>query len=129
MKVLVCGGRNWDSYIAVHDALASILKDRDFKRFVVIEGGAKGADAYARLATHELGLDLVTVPAEWDKYGRRAGPIRNQKMLEMEPDLVLAFPMPDSVGTWDMVRRARKAGVEVRVIPEEGGAEHGQDRG
>jgi hypothetical protein len=50
--------------------------------------------------------------ADWDGLGRKAGPIRNQRMLdEGKPDLVIAFP--GGRGTADMVRRAREAGVEV----------------
>jgi hypothetical protein len=49
--------------------------------------------------------------AEWKKYGPAAGPIRNQRMLDWGPDLVVAFS--GGKGTADMVRRARAAGVEV----------------
>jgi hypothetical protein len=64
-----------------------------------------------------LGIPVQPVPADWTTYGRAAGPIRNQRMLnEYHPNLVLAFPDPESRGTWDMVRRAEKANVEVRVI-------------
>lgn len=83
---------------------------------VVIHGGAKGADRMAKDWALEKGCDLVPFPAEWEKYGRKAGPIRNQRMLdEGKPDIVLAFPDKDSVGTWDMVKRAQKAGLEVLV--------------
>lgn len=115
MKVLVCGSRKLAGYDAVHTVLANLLEDRGFEVFTVIHGAAQGADTLAGIADHNLGLEVVSVPAEWEKYGKKAGPIRNQKMLDMKPGLVLAFPLPDSVGTFDMVNRARKAGVEVRV--------------
>lgn len=53
-------------------------------------------------------------PAEWDKHGKAAGFIRNQDMLDSGVDVVVAFP--GGRGTADMVRRARKAGVEVVEI-------------
>lgn len=54
-------------------------------------------------------------PANWLKYGRMAGAMRNQQMLdEEEVDLVVAFP--GGKGTADMVRRARAAGIEVREV-------------
>ncbi|KKL09598.1 hypothetical protein LCGC14_2564270, partial [marine sediment metagenome] len=84
---------------------------------VIIEGGARGADKIAREIAIELEIDVMEYPAEWDKYGEGAGPIRNQQMLdEAYPNLVLAFPLPDSRGTWDMIRRARAAGIEVKII-------------
>jgi hypothetical protein len=51
-------------------------------------------------------------PAQWDRYGEAAGPIRNAWMLEFgKPDLVVAFP--GGRGTADMISKARKAGIEV----------------
>jgi len=50
--------------------------------------------------------------ANWAELGRKAGPIRNQQMLdEGKPNLVVAFP--GGRGTADIVRRARAAGIEV----------------
>ncbi len=55
-------------------------------------------------------------PANWER-GRRGGPLRNQRMLdEAKPDWVVAFPTEKSKGTWDMVRRAEKAGVPIWIV-------------
>lgn len=85
---------------------------------IVIQGGARGADRLAGQIAAAFGIDCIEVPAEWDRYGRGAGPKRNQKMLEMEPNLVLAFheQMDLGKGTRDMVTRARKAGIDVEVF-------------
>lgn len=59
---------------------------------------------------------MSQVPADWKTHGKRAGSIRNQKMIDdYHPQLVVAFP--GGAGTADMVRRARAAGIEVREIP------------
>jgi hypothetical protein len=59
-----------------------------------------------------------TYPADWDGYGRRAGPIRNQKMLDTErPDLVLAFH-PAGPGTRHMISIAREQGFEVIEVAQ-----------
>ena len=87
----------------------------------VIEGEARGADYLARLAAEELGIRVLPFPAEWKKYGKRAGSIRNQRMLdEGKPNFVLAFhnDIGNSKGTRDMVKRARKAGILVEIISE-----------
>jgi len=82
---------------------------------VLIHGGARGAD---RAADEWAVVSWVVVEeykADWKNDGRAAGPIRNQRMLDLgKPDLVIAFP--GGRGTADMVKRARKAGVEVMEI-------------
>ena len=83
---------------------------------VVIHGGARGADDLARQwGEISVGIEGVEFRADWTARGKAAGMIRNQRMLdEGRPDLVVAFP--GGRGTADMVRRARKAGVEVIEI-------------
>ena len=112
MTVLVCGDRNWSSLAAIRRRLRALPPDT-----VVIEGEARGADTLARVAAQELGFRVRKFPARWSEYGRAAGPIRNQQMLDAGPDLVLAFhaDLAHSKGTADMVRRATKAGLPVRV--------------
>lgn len=79
---------------------------------VLIHGNAPGAD---RLSEEEVEKSHVTIErysADWGRDGRKAGPIRNQRMLdEGKPDLVIAFP--GGKGTADMVRRAMAAGIKV----------------
>lgn len=106
MRLLVCGGRDFNGYLAVKECL------RLLRPSVVIHGGARGADDEADEAAAALGITVLPYPADWARYGRRAGPIRNAQMLaDGEPDAVLAFP--GGRGTADMVRRAKRAGVPV----------------
>lgn len=79
------------------------------ERMVIIQGGAKGADALAAVFACVHGLQSVTFEADWGLHGRAAGPIRNRRMLaDGAPDVVLAFRCEGrSAGTDDMVRRAR----------------------
>ena len=79
--------------------------------FTIINGGAGGADYLARRFAKLWELDCVTVRAEWNKHGKAAGPLRNQKMIdEHKPDMVVAFP--GGTGTADMIRRAKIARIE-----------------
>lgn len=82
----------------------------------IIVGDATGADEAARTWAVSNGVGLTVHKADWNAYGRSAGPIRNQEMVDSGADLCLAFPMPGSAGTWDCVRRAKKAGIVVTVI-------------
>lgn len=110
MRVLVCGGRDYDDWGKVCDTLLNITRSKPY--VTIIEGGARGADRLGRRFALEMEYTYITYPADWEKYGRGAGHIRNQQMLdEGKPDLVVAFP--GGRGTANMIERAKKAGVEV----------------
>ena len=109
MRVLVCGGRDYTARTQVARQLASLPDDT-----VIITGGARGADYLAWSEAKRLGLAQEVYQADWDAYGKKAGMIRNQEMLDSGIDLVLAFP--GGRGTADMVRRARAAGVTVTEV-------------
>ena len=114
MRLLVCGSTEFTDRDKMTHELAKI----GWKKVkVVIHGDARGADRMAGEIAKLYKKRVKKFPAKWKLYGRAAGPIRNQKMLDKgKPNFVLAFPMENSVGTWDMVMRAKKAGVKVRVI-------------
>ena len=107
-RVIICGGRDFRDAKFMYAALITVLKEGD----TIIEGGAKGADRIARLlAWIVFGLRVETFRAEWAKYGRAAGPIRNAEMLDSGVDLVIAFP--GGKGTANMVRIASQRGISV----------------
>jgi len=117
LKVLVCGGRNFKDRAKLDHVLNDIYDDHGISE--IVHGAAPGADTLAGLwAEAKAGkVEVTTFPADWVKYGNRAGPVRNTEMLKKSmPDLVVAFPMRESKGTWDMVKKARAAGVEVMVV-------------
>jgi YspA, cpYpsA-related SLOG family len=123
-RVLICGDRNWKSYARV---LACVRKANATEKIdVIVEGECRGADKMGRRAGEEIGLTvenggILPFPAEWDKYGLAAGPIRNQQQLdEGKPTECWAFHnhFESSVGTKDMVDRALKAGINTYVITE-----------
>ncbi len=88
MKILICGSRDWENYQSILNIVKRLL------------------------------VKYMEFPAEWKKYGRKAGPIRNQQMLDKDPDMVIAFhsDIAKSKGTTDMVRKARKKGVPTYII-------------
>ncbi|HVM91382.1 MAG TPA: DUF2493 domain-containing protein [Terriglobales bacterium] len=115
MKVIVCGGRDYQDRERVFSTLDSIHAETPIT--VLIQGGAKGADDLAfRWGMQVKGghMELLTVNAEWEKHGRRAGPIRNALMLEEKPDLVIAFP--GGRGTANMIRQTLDAGVRLMEV-------------
>lgn len=118
MIVLVCGSRHWTNKRLIARTLKH-LKEGD----KVVHGAARGADSLAASYARWRGLEVAAYPADWRQYGRAAGPIRNQLMLDKEqPDIVYAFRCRGaSRGTDDMIRRARKAGIPVVVVSDDGG--------
>lgn len=120
MRVLICGSRTWVDRVivnAVLDGLHAEVTSWNGTLFI-IEGGAKGADRIAQDWAKGTGVDLWTCPAEWDTYGKRAGYLRNTRMLvEGKPDLIVAFG--HGRGTDMMVELAKKAKVPTyRVVRE-----------
>lgn len=107
MRVIVCGGRDFDDREFLFKTLNRLNVEFSFD--VIYEGGAKGADTFAREWAKEANIPVQTFHAEWDKYGSKAGPIRNLQMLDQKPDLVIGFA--GGRGTDHMLKIARKAGV------------------
>lgn len=110
MIFLICGGRDYDDGPAIARALDALHAKCGITR--IIEGGALGVDAHARMWAQVRGIDVRTFYADWQTHGRRAGPLRNARMLdEGRPDGVVAFP--GGRGTADMIRQALTAGLKV----------------
>lgn len=116
MKVLCCGDRNWKNDRAIWRELCALPAGT-----TIIHGNCAGADVICAKLAHKLGFKVIMVWADWEREGKAAGPIRNQRMLDIHhPDLVLAFHrfIAKSKGTKDMVDRAYKAGVPVKIVKE-----------
>jgi hypothetical protein len=124
MRLLACGSRDFEDK---HGVLYAVIDGMCWKAelegwLYLVEGEAPGADTLAKRAaeTSPTGATIVPFPADWEQYGRRAGPIRNQQMLdEGKPELVIAFinkPLEESRGTYDMVKRAWAADLPVVVV-------------
>lgn len=114
MRVLVCGDREWADPVLIR-----LLMDGLYPYGTVIHGACRGADTMAGQAAFGASVETEVYPADWDRYGKGAGHIRNQQMLdEGQPDVVVAFhdDIENSRGTADMVRRAKKAGVPTYIV-------------
>lgn len=126
MKVLVCGSRDYVDGIGLWNYLSQTAKhlaEKGTPITEIIQGGARGADTLACQWAHLAGVNEREFRAEWGKYGKAAGPIRNKQMLdEGKPDLVIAFPINGDLnatrGTKNMVEQARAAGIATIVVGE-----------
>lgn len=111
-RVLIYGSRSWVDPEPILALIAGLPDDA-----IVIEGGAAGADSLAGRIARERVLKVEVFPADWQKHGRAAGPIRNQQMVdEGRPTEAHGFRMPGvSTGTDDMTRRLKTAGIPHEV--------------
>lgn len=80
----------------------------------IISGGARGVDSLGEWYGQCFGIPVYVMPAEWDKYGKAAGPIRNEQMAK-EADALIAVWDGKSQGTRHMIRCAKEEGLEVFV--------------
>lgn len=124
MRVLVCGGRDFCDSVFLNNFLYD-FDAREGPITVVIHGSARGADSLAMywaqmMDSASRSVKHAPFAADWRTYGKAAGSIRNQRMLdEGKPEVVIAFD--GGTGTADMVRRATLAGIRVvRASKKEG---------
>ena len=122
--VLVCGSRGYPK-ADLADWLDRKWPDPEptERTLIVVHGNCRGPDRDATewlvAAGHVIGVSVYD--ADWRKYGKAAGPIRNREMLDQEkPDSVLAFWDGNSLGTLDMIREATKRGIPVEVYGPRG---------
>lgn len=112
-RILVFGGRGYHDAPAVSRVLTE-LRDvvLDGEAMAVIEGGAAGADRLGRNWARANGIPVLTVEANWNFYGKRAGHMRNGWMVDLgRPTYGVAFP--GGPGTADMARQLANAGITV----------------
>lgn len=123
--ILICGSRTWGATddalqnmrdVTLFESAMSMWLDKHGAPALVVAGGARGADTFGELWAKRRAKAVRVFPADWKRFGRSAGPKRNQQMLdEGRPQAVIAFTrdLRTSRGTRDMVTRARKAGLPV----------------
>lgn len=111
--VVVTGSRTWSNRESVAKRLKNLPPNT-----VLIHGDCRGLDTLAKEEAIKLGFEVRAYPANWDLYGKAAGPIRNQEMLNLKPALVIAFhqDLKTSKGTKDCVGEAMRRGITVELI-------------
>lgn len=113
MKRIIIGGyRNFNDYEVFKNFVDSCIGDEN--EITVLSGYCKGADLMAEQYAKEKGLSLELYPAEWEKYGKAAGPIRNKQMVE-KADMVIAFVCERAKGTKNLISQAKKLNKKVFV--------------
>jgi hypothetical protein len=116
-RAIVAGCRDFTDYDFVRAHLDALFRNkRETHRIVIIEGGYRGVDQLAKRYGIENGYEVVEVPAQWDRFGPAAGPIRNREMAEDHGAEVCVVFTSNGRGSNDMLDKAEKAGLVRRVI-------------
>jgi hypothetical protein len=101
MKLIISGGRNYVPKFEDRKIIASVVQR--FGVTEILSGGSPGADAMGERYARCNGIPVGVFPADWSRYGKRAGPIRNERMA-LRADIVLLFPGDSE--TADMKKKA-----------------------
>jgi predicted polyphosphate/ATP-dependent NAD kinase len=120
MKIIVCGGRDYKDLPTLYTVLDQIHAEN--KLTCLVNGGYRGADKLASRWAEQRGVPFQEVHANWEKYGKDAGPKRNAQMLKLHPDTTALIAFPGGDGTADMTAKAiaaKKQVVTVRVVEKE----------
>jgi hypothetical protein len=113
IKLAIVGTRSYQDYKEFKYYLEEFQKDKCVKQ--IITGCANGADDLARRYAREKGIDLEVKEANWKKYGKGAGPIRNARIAR-ECDYMIAFWDMNSHGTRNALLLAERLGKRTMTI-------------
>ena len=120
-NVIIAGGRDFADPEMLDDCMWQLYGHADYGYqqasnydITIVTGGARGADTLGHEWAKQCDFPTIVVPAEWDKHGKAAGPIRNQQMAELS-NVLVAFWDGESKGTKNMIDVALRKGLEVHV--------------
>jgi hypothetical protein len=113
-RVIIAGGRDFEDYTFLQEKCTKVLTSK-LPRVIIISGCAKGADKLGEVFAAYNNLEVERFPADWDKFGKSAGHVRNRQMADVS-DALIAFWDGRSKGTGGMVMTMRKLEKPVRII-------------
>ena len=115
-KIIIAGGRDFMDYNLLKEKVNKILQEKKVThKIVIISGCARGADTLGLRYASENTFDVEEYPANWDKYGKKAGYMRNVEMAK-NADALIAFWDGKSKGTKHMIDIATERNLPIRVI-------------
>ena len=103
MKTIIAGSRTITDYSLLMDVLDSVT----WEITEVISGGARGVDRLGEQYANKNNIPIKRFPAQWTKYGKRAGFLRNKEMAEYA-DALIAVWDGESKGTQHMLNLAKQ---------------------
>lgn len=116
MRVIVAGSRSFRDYHLLKETLDELAAELGKKKLIVLSGHAEGADRLAEeWCRHRIGQVCEVYHPDYQKYGKVAPLVRNTEMVNAA-DALVAFWDGVSTGTKDVIDKARREGLKVKVI-------------
>lgn len=112
-RVIIAGCRTFNNYNKLKMAMDRLLINKH--SVTIVSGAARGADRLGEKYAKERNIPVDLFPAEWDRFGKRAGYLRNEQTAD-NADALVAFWDGQSPGTRHMIKTAYDRGLEVRVV-------------
>lgn len=113
MRVIVCGSRGYEDREQIELRLSQLPPS---PTTTIVHGAARGPDTIAGQFAALCGMTVEEHPAEWDRLGKSAGRVRNEKMALLGADLCIAFWDGKSRGTKDMIDRCHVHEIPAEII-------------
>ena len=114
-RIVVAGCRDYNNYEQAKEYIDFCISNiRKENKIIIVSGGARGADALGERYAKENRFEIERYLADWDTYGKSAGPKRNEKMAQVS-DYVICFWDGKSRGTKSMIEYAKKYKKPIRV--------------
>lgn len=116
-KVIIAGSRSFNGFDLLCKTMDHMLSKKISGGYTikVISGTAKGADKLGEKYASLRGYEVISMPADWETYGKRAGYLRNEEMSNIA-DALVAFYDGSSPGTKHMIDIAKDKGLPYKVI-------------
>lgn len=115
MRILITGSREHEDVELIEYAIESQLNYAE--EITIVHGDCpRGADAIADQYAMDNDLQVERHPADWERYSKKAGIIRNQEMVDLGADICIAFPIGKSPGTRHCANAAKRAGIKTIII-------------
>ena len=114
-RIVIAGCRDYNNYYEAKEFVEYCLsRIRKENEIIIVSGGARGADALGERYAKENGFKIERYPAHWEKYGKSAGPKRNEQMAKVA-DCVICFWDKKRKGTKSMMGFAREYNKPIRI--------------
>jgi hypothetical protein len=115
MKLIIAGGRDFSDKALMRESMELLWGSVYDPITEVVCGMARGADLFGRCWAIENGIDVKEFPADWDRWGRRAGFVRNGEMADYAQSAVV-FWDGQSKGSRHMINLMEAMGKNVTII-------------
>lgn len=119
-RLIIAGSRDFNDFSLLETSVNNILRNK-CGPIQIISGTAMGADSLGELYAQKYNYEVVRFPADWNRYGKRAGYLRNAEMarysiMDESSGVLIAFWDGESRGTQHMINLAQQYGLEVHIV-------------